>query len=319
MRYRHTVVYTLVSVAALVVAHARGDDYPNRPVRIVTSEPGGNGDYNARLLAQGLTAALGQQVIVENRRGTIIAAQTAGRATPDGYTLLANGSSFWIGPLLQKMPYDPIREFATIAPTTISPSVLVVHSSVPAKTVPDLIALANARPGQLNYAAAATGSPAHMAGELFKYMAHINVVGVFYKGAGPALNDLIGGQVQFMFASAASAAPHIKSGRLNALAVSSARPSALFPGLITVAAAGLPGYESGSMQGIWAPLGISTVLVKRLNQEIVRILERADVKEQLLKTGAEASPGSPEQLASAMKAEMNRLGKVIKEAGIKGE
>jgi tripartite-type tricarboxylate transporter receptor subunit TctC len=303
-------------VAAQTTSTGSGQAYPNKPVRIVTSEPGGNGDFHARLLAQGLTSAWGVSFIVENRAG-IIAPETVAHANPDGYTLLAFGSSLWIGPLMQKMPYDPVRDLAPISATSRSPTVLVVHPSVPVRSVKELIALAKAKPGTLNFAAAAVGSPPHLAGELFKAMAQIDMVGIQYKAAGPALNDVIGGQVQLMFASAASVAPHIKSGRLNALAVTSAQPSVLFPGLPTVADSGLPGYESASAQGIWGPAKTPAALIKRLNQEVVQVLNKADVKERFLNIGAEAAPSSPEQLAAAIKSEMTRVGKVIKDAHIK--
>jgi tripartite-type tricarboxylate transporter receptor subunit TctC len=290
--------------------------YPNKPIRIVTADAGGNGDFHARLIAQGLTSAMGQPVIVENR-ATIISAETVANATPDGYTLMVDGGIFWIAPLLQRMPYDPVREFSPITTLTLSPLLLVVNSSLPVKSVKELIALAKAKPGDLNYAGSGTGTSANqLAAKLFVAMAGVNIVKINYKGSAQAVNDLIGGQVHVMFGPASSVAPHIKSGRLKALAVTSAHPSTLFPGLPTVAASGLPGYEAGSRQGIWAPAKTPATTINRLNQEIVRVLNRAEVKERLLSIGVETAPSSPEEFAAAIKSDMARLRKVIKDAGI---
>ena len=305
-----------IGLTVVGAGSACGQDYPNKPIRIVTSSAGGNGDFNARLIALGLTRALDQPVIVENRGGSTVPGEIVSKATPDGYTLLAYGSTLWTQALLDKTPFDPIKDFSPITLTSMSPSVLVVHPSLGVKSVKELIALAKSKPGAFNYAMAQSGSPAHLGGELLKSMAGIDMVGIPYKGAGPALNELIGGQVQFMFASAASVAPHVKSGKLIALAVASAQPSALFPGLPTVATT-VPGFESGSTQGIWAPAKTPAALIKRLNQEIVRYLNGADVKEKYMSIGAEAVGNSPEQFAAVIKSDMARLGKLIKDAGIK--
>jgi tripartite-type tricarboxylate transporter receptor subunit TctC len=315
------IIFYMSLPALMVIAPGTvfGQSYPNRPIRVVTSEPGGNGDFNARLIAQGLTGALGQPAVVDNRGGAAISGETVARANPDGYTLLAYGSSLWIGALLQDMPYDPIKDFAPITLTTSSPSVLVVHPSVQARSVKELIALAKAKPGALNYAANQAGSATQLAGDLFNTLAGVNIVAIPYKAAGPALNDLIGGQVQLMFGSAASVAPHIKSGKLIALAVTSAQPSALFPGLPTVASAGLNGYEFGSTQGLFAPAKTPTAIIKQLNEEVGRILNRSDVKERLLSIGLEAIPSTPEQFANTLKSDMVKFGKLIKDANIHAE
>jgi tripartite-type tricarboxylate transporter receptor subunit TctC len=309
-------ILTWAVLPLLAAGQACGQTYPDKTIRIVTSEAGGNGDFNARLMAQGLAAALGHSVIVENRRGTIVAPETVAHASPDGYTLLASGSNVWIGPLLEKMPYDPIKDFAPISSTTSSPNVLVVHPSLPVKSVKELIAYTKAHPGEINYSASGTGSPSQIAGELFKSMTGIKMVGVPYKSAGSALTDMISGQVQMMFASTSSVAPHVKSGRLRALAVTSARPSALFPDLPTVAAT-LPGYESGSLQGIWAPAKAAQSVVHKLNQEIAHILAAPDVKERLLNAGLEASPSTPERFAEIIKADTVRISKLIKDVGLR--
>ncbi len=303
----------------LGMAPALSQEYPSKPVRIVAPDAGGTGDFNARIIAQGLAPLLGQPVLVENRPGTIIAAQTVAKSPADGYTLFAIGSSFWIGVLMQDMPYDPVRDFAPVTLTTTSPNVLVIHPSLPVKSVRELIALARARPGELNYAASGAGSSPHLAAELFKAMAGVDIARIPFKGAGPALNSLMGGEVQMMFATAGTVAPHMKSRRLRALAVSGAQPSALAPGVPTVAATGVPGYEAISIQAIFAPAKTSQGPIARLNQEIARVLAMPETKERLLKTGVEAAPGTPEQLAAVMKSEMARLGKVIRDAGIRIE
>ena len=310
-------------LAALVLMKAgavSGQTYPNKPIRIVTGSVGSGLDVMSRLVAPGLASALGQPVIVENRSSAIIPAQAVSRSTPDGYTLLAHGVSFWILPLLQdSVPYDPVRDFAPITLAVSAPAILVAHPSLPAASVKELIALAKARPGELNYASALTGSINHLAAELFKAMAGVNIVRIPYKGTGPAINALIAGEAQLSFANAAAALPHVKSGRLKALAVTSAAPSALLPGMPTVAASGLPGYEAENMNGLFAPAKTPAAIVGRLNRECVRILNGPDVKEKFLNSGVEVIGSSPEKFAARIKSEIARMGKVIKDAGIRAE
>ncbi len=300
---------------------ALAQNYPIKPVRIVTAESGGGADFMSRMIAQELTASLGQQVVVENRGGAsgAIAAQAVAKAPADGYTLLFYSNGIWTLPLLQDVPYDPVKDFAPLTLVATSPNMIVVHPSMPVRSVKELIALAKARPGELNYSMGGTGTTPHLAAELFKSMAGVNLVRVNYKGAGPALNDLIAGQVQLTFATTASGTPHVKSGRLRALAVTSAEPSALAPGLPTVAASGLPGYESVASYGMFSTARTPAALVSRLNQEIVRVLDRAEVKEKLVNTGVEAVGGSPEGFAAMIRLEMLKWGKVIKDAGLRGE
>ena len=298
---------------------ACGQNYPNKPIRIVTSEPGGGSDFTARVLAQGLTVSLGQQVIVDNRAGTITAAQIMTKAAADGYTLLSYNNSLWTLPLLQKMSYDPVRDFSPIILATRSPNILVVHPSVPVNSVRELIAFAKASPGKLNYASGTVGSSNHLAAELFKALAGVNIARIAYKGSGFAVSDLIGGQVQLMFATAGSVAQHVKSGRLRTLAVTSAQPSALAPGLPTLAASGVPGYESVTMYGMYAPANSPAMLINRLNQEADRFLDMPDTKERFFNAGVETVGGSPQDFAAAIKSDMARLGKVIKDAGIRAE
>jgi tripartite-type tricarboxylate transporter receptor subunit TctC len=308
----------VLSIAVLAPAAVFGQTYPHKPVRIVSSEPGSSNDYFARLIAQGLTASLGQQVIVDNR--AIMAGEIVARAVPDGHTLLSYGTPLWLAPLLRdNVPWDPIRDFAPISWTTSSPNILVIHPNVSAKSPQEIIALAKAKPGALNYASSSAGSAAHLAAELFKAMAGINIVRVAYKGTGSALNAVIGGEVQMMFAGTSAVAPHVKSGRLRALAITSAQRSTLVPDLPTVAASGLPGYESSLILGMQAPAKTPAAIINRLHQEIVRILNRPDVKEKLFNTGTEVVASTPAEFSAKIKSEMSVWGKVIKDAGIREE
>jgi tripartite-type tricarboxylate transporter receptor subunit TctC len=310
---------SLVALVAAVllggVAGASAQDFPVRPVRILTTEPGAASDVAARLIAQGLTGRMGQQVIVENRGG-VIAIETLIKASPDGYTLLYYGSGLWLAPLMQRTLYNPLTDLAPVTIATNAPAVLVVHPAVAAKSVKELIALAKARPGELNYGSGGPGSTPHLAAELFKSMAGVNIVRVAFKGTGPAVTSVIGGEIQVIFATTATVGPHVKSGKLRALGVTSARPSALVPDLPTVASV-LPGYELIQIQGIFAPAKTPATLVKRFYQEIAGVLAQADVKERFATLGTEAVGSTPEALSQAMRSEMARLGKVIKDAGIR--
>ena len=297
---------------------AAAQTFPSRVVRIITTQAGSGNDFTARLLAQALLERLGQQVIVDNRGN--IAGEIVARALPDGYTLLSWGSPLWLAPYLRtKVPYDPVKDFAPITLVATSPNLLVVHPSLPVKSVKDLIALAKRRPGELNYSSPGPGGSPHLAAELLKSMAGISAVHVAYKGVGSALTAVLSGEVQFMFPNAASAAPHVKSGRLKALAVTAAQPTALAPGLPTLAASGLPGYESSGMFGIFAPAGTPAGIIQLLNQEIVRASRTPDVKDKLFNSGAEVVGSSPEQFAAIVKADMAAMGKLIRSAGIQPE
>jgi tripartite-type tricarboxylate transporter receptor subunit TctC len=321
-------VAALVSVCVMMLSTgvAYGQDpstelrtgFPSKPIRIITPGAGSSADIASRLIAQGISGPLAQQVIVDNRPNGVIAADAVAKAPPDGYTLLLAGGSFTIGPLLQNTPFDPVRDFAPITLAVRAPNVLVVHPSLPIKSVKELIALAKARPGELNYASAGSGSSSQLAGELFKSMAGVNIAGVPYKSGTTLMIAVIGGEVQLMFGTGGSVAAHIKSGKLRALAVTSPQPSALTPGLPTVAAT-VPGYEADTTYGIFAPAKTPQAIVNRLNQEIVRLLKSAEAKERLFNSGLEVIASSPEQHAVAMKSEIARLGKVIKDAGIHAE
>ncbi len=319
MRTLRAVLPTLaLGITVLVAAAAHGQEFPSRPIRMLTTEAGGGGDLVARVIGQGISTALGQPVIIDNRG--IRAGEIVAKAPRDGYTLLSYGNPLWLAPFLRdKVPYHPQKDFAPITLSVSSPNVLVVSPVVVAGSVKELIALAKARPGELNYASSGVGSSNHLAAELFKAMAGINTLHVPYRGAGPALTALIGGQIQLMFPSASSVTPHVKSGRLKALAVTSAEPSALAPGLPTVTASGLPGYESSLILGVFAPAGVPATLINRLNREIVKVLHAPEVKEKLFSSGVEVVGSSPEQFASRVKSEMTRLGKLIKDAGIRAD
>lgn len=300
----------------LLASTVAAQKYPSRPMRLVTSEAGGGTDFAARVVASGLSQPLGQSLIVDNRGA--VAPEIVARATPDGYTLLIASGNFWVEPLLRKTGYDPIKGFAPISLLVSSPNILVVHPTVTAKTVRDLIDLAKAKPGALNYASSSIGGSPHLAAELFKYMAGVDIVHIPYKGSGAANVALIGGQVQLTFATVASVTPYIKSGKVRALAVTSAQPSALFPGLPTVAAT-VPEFDTGGATAMFAPIGTPAPIVIQLNSEVVRLLNRADIKEKFFNVGVEIVASSPEKLSAAVKLEMARLGKVVKVAGLKAE
>jgi len=306
---------SLVDVILIGANAACSQAYPNKPIRVITSEVGGNGDFTARLIGQAITRPLGQNVIVDNRPSSINP-EIVRKASPDGYTLLVDGNTLWIAPLLQKLPYDPVKDFSPITLATIVPQILVIHPSVAVNSVKGLIALAKAEPGVLNYASSSSGGPIHLAAELFKSMAGVDIVRIPYKGGGPVTSAIIAGQVQLAFPSAPAVASYVTSGRLRALAVTSAKPSILVPGVPTLAASGLPGYELVTMFGVFAPTKTTVTIIHRLNQEIVRVLSNADVKEKFLNSGAEAVSSSSEQLASMVRSDMTRMNKLIKDARI---
>ncbi len=310
--YLHVLMAGMVALSGA----ASGQSYPVKPIRIITAAAGGGSDFATRLIATPLGPALGQQVIVDNRG--VIAADIAAKAPPDGYTLLLSGPTLWLLPFMRDNVASDVSDFVGITMATQTANILVVHPSLPAKSVKELIALAKAKPGQLNFATSGTGNSVHIAGELFKSMTGTDIVRVNYKGASQALTDLASGQTQLMFAVPGSVLPHVKSGRLRALAVTSVKPTPLMPGLPTVAAT-LPGYESVSYLAIFAPLGTPAAIVTRLNQEIIRVLNRPDVKEKFLATGIETVGSSPEALSALIKQEVARMGKVIKAAGIRAD
>ena len=310
---------TIAAATLLVAAQALAQPFPSKPVRILTSTPGNSDDLAARLIAQGITGGLGQQAIVDNRG--VVAVEITARSPPDGYTLLLYGSPMWLAPFLrERVPYDPVKDFVPITWATNSPNLLVVHPSLPVKSVRELVALARARPNELNYGSGSPGSTPHLAAELFRSMTGgVQIVRVAYKGSGPALTALLSGELHFMFPSTGSANPLLKSGKIRPLAVTTLKPTPLAPGLPTVAEAGLPGYESASLLAVFAPAGTPDAIVRRLSQEMVKVLQSGEAKDRLFNSGVEAMGSTPEQFSAVLKSEMAKWGKVIREAGIKSE
>jgi tripartite-type tricarboxylate transporter receptor subunit TctC len=315
MRYQLVFLSTV-----LFAAFSFGQEFPVRPIRMVSAEPGGSSDVAARILAHGVTALLGQQVIVDNRGAASAPGELVARARPDGYTILVHGGAFWMQPLMRRnVPYDVSKDFLPVTQASYSPTLVVVHPSVPVTSIKELISLARARPGQLNYAMGSVGSQNHLASELFKSMAGVNMVGIGYRGNGPAVNAMIAGQTQVMFATASSVIPHIKSGRLRALAVASTRPTPLAPDLPTVASFGLPGFEAGSTTAVFAPARTPGEIISRLNRDCVAYLKTADARERYLNVGAEAVGSTPEELSALFGAETARMGKVLAAIGFRPE
>ena len=300
------------------IACVNAAEYPVKPLRIVTSEAGGGNDVPARIVAQGLTLALGQQVVIENRPSGVVPAEIVAKAAPNGYTLLFYNNALWTAPLIQATPYDMLRDFTPVSAVARAVNVLTVNSALPAKSVADLIALAKTKPGGLNYGSSGTGASNHLAAEIFRTMAQIDIVRVNYKGAGPALTALIAGELQLMFPSAGAATPHVRAGRVKALAVTSAAPSALFPGLPAIAAT-LPGYESLAIYGLFAPAGTPPAIIFRLNTVIAQFLARVDIQERFAAAGMDAAASTPGQLSASVQTEVARVGKVIRAAGIRGD
>jgi tripartite-type tricarboxylate transporter receptor subunit TctC len=305
-----------IATMLLAAGMACGQNYPEKSIRLLTPPPGGSTEFASRLLADAVAGSLGQRLVIEGRPGQV-GAEIAAQAPPDGYTALHFTNLIWLMPLFRKVSWDPVRDFAPVAMTIVTPNVVVVHPSLPAKSIGELIALAKARPGELNYGSGSTGAANHVAAELFKSMAGVNIVRINYKGAGPAIIDLVAGQLQVMFATAGSVTHHIKSGRLRALAVTSAEPSALVPGLPTVAATGLPGYESSSMSAMFVPARTPAAVIQRLNREVVQGLNKPEVKARLFTAGVQVVGSSPEDAAAKIESEIARMGKVIREAGLR--
>lgn len=299
-------------------------NYPVKAVRmIVPFPPGGPNDILGRVVAQKLSEQLGQQVVIDNRGGAggIIGAELAARAVADGYTLLFGGTaSLAINPgLHRKLPYAPLRDFAAVSLVGTAPSLLTVHPALPVKNVKDLIDLAKARPGQLNFVSAGIGTPPHLAGELFKNMTGVDMVHVPYKGGGPALTDLLAGQVGIYFSGISSVLPYVREGRLRGLAVTSAKRTAVMPDTPTIAESGLPGYEVGNWYAIVAPAATPGTVVTQLNREIVRALTVPAVKKRFLELAADPIGSTPGELAAYNRSEIAKWANVIKSAGIKPE
>ena len=316
---RKNSIFLAVAVAmhiATASLPAGAQPWPARPVRVVTTQPGSSAELMGRLIAPGLSSALAQQVVIDNRG--LVAAEIVARAPSDGYTLLLYTSPLWIAPFFRdNVPWDPVRDYAPVALAVGSPNILVVHPSLPVKSVKDLIAFVKARPGQLNYGSGSTGASPHLSAELFKSMAGLDIVRVSFKGTGQALVALMGGELQVLFPTAGSGMPSVKSGKLRALAVTTLQPTALAPGLPTMAASGLAGYESVSLSGFLGPSGTPAPIVNRLSQEIIRMLRRNDIREKLFSMGLEVVAGTPEEFAATIRREMAKWGRLIKDAGLR--
>ncbi len=297
--------------------------YPAKLVRLIApSSPGSGVDIVARFYAQKLATQIKQQVVVENRAGAgaNLGAELAAKAPPDGYTLFMGTPAHTINPsLYRRLNYDIVRDFAPISQVSSGQYVAVTHPSLPVKTLPQLIALAKARPGQLNYGSAGSGNATHLAGELFRAMANIDIVHVPYKGSGPALVDLMGGQMQFMFSNLTAALPHIKSAKLRALAVTGAKRTPIVPELPTVAEAALPGYAVESWFGLLAPAGTPQDIITRLNAETNSAMRAPEMKERLAAEGADPMAGSAAEFAALLKTEIAKWAKVVKQSGIAQE
>src|SRR5262245_547171 len=311
---------------AFAVAFSAGgaEAFPEKPPRFVVGfTPGGPSDIIARALGQKLSEAWAQQVVIENRPGAggNIAAELVAKSAPDGHTwLLGNNSILATNQsLYARLAYDPVKDFAPVALVAIQPNILVVNPDVPAGSVRELIALAKARPGKLNYASSGSGAAAHLAGELFKAMAGVDMVHVPYKGAQPALTDVIAGQAQLMFATSASVIPYISAGRLRALAVTTSKRSATVPDLPTLAEAGVPGFEAITWHGVVVPRATPAPLVERLNADIVRALGARDLRERLEGLGAELAPGTPQDFADYIAREIPKWAKVVKDSGARAD
>ncbi|MGZ5089937.1 MAG: Bug family tripartite tricarboxylate transporter substrate binding protein [Burkholderiales bacterium] len=317
-------VFAGLAVALISCGHAYSQAYPNRPLRLVVpASPGSATDVRGRWLAPKLSAALGQSIVVDNRAGAAgsIATETVAKSAPDGYTLLMvhQGTLVFNPHIYSRLGYDPLSSFSPITRVGISPLVLAVHPTIPVASVAELVQLAKQKPGQLNYGSPGSGTPPHLAGELFKRMGKLDAVHVPYKGGGPALLDLIGGRLTYTFDSAAVQMPSVRAGKLKALAVTSSKRIAALPDIRTIAESGLPGYEFWSWQGMVAPAGTPKHIIGQLNAHLVKIMGTADAREWFAEQGAEPVTDSSEAFAAYIKADYDRWGPVIRDAGIKAD
>jgi tripartite-type tricarboxylate transporter receptor subunit TctC len=314
----------LVFACLLAAAAVSAQDYPSKPIRFILPYPAGSSnDFGGRVVAQQLADNIGQAVVVDNRTGAggTLGTETAAHAPPDGYTMVMGGTgTLALSPNLQKkLGYEPLRDFAPVTLLVNTPYVLVVNPSLQVNSVRDLIALAKAKPGEINYASGGNGSVPHLAGELFKSMAGVRMVHVPYKGSVPGINDVIAGQVPVIFTGIASVIAHIRSGRLRPLGVTGSKRSSALPDVPTVAESGVPGYEVGSWVGALVPVKTPAAVVTKLNSEIVKVLAMRNVRERLVAEGLEPLGGTPAQFAAHIKSESAKWGKVLREAGIRAD
>ena len=313
-----------IALSFAMTAAANAAAYPDKPIRMLVGFAAGGGtDTTARTIGGPLSEALGQQIIVDNRPGAAgnIAADITAHSVPDGYTILMGTiAALAINPsLYQKLPFDPIKDFEPISLVVSSMNVLVVHPSVAAKNVKELIALAKAQAGKLTYGSSGVGGAGHLAGVLFDQLAGTKMIHVPYKGGAPAMIALVSGEVNMVFATAETAVPQVKAGKIRALGVTTAKRSALLPDLPTIAEGGLPGYEANNWYGLLAPAKTPAAIVERLNREVVKVLNMPNVKEQLFRSGLDASPSTQKEFAAYIKSEMAKWAKVVKASGAKAE
>ena len=320
MLHRFKLHAVLVALAAASSSFSSAQPYPNHPVRLVVPfSAGGAADVPGRILTQKLTEALGQQVVVDNRpgAGSTIGADNIAKSPPDGYSLLTISNTHFVSAALyKKLPYDSVADFSPITQVTTAPNIIIVHPSLPAKTMKELIALAKARPGQINYASSGNGSTQHLTGALFCKMAGIDMTHIPYRGSGPATADLLSGQVTVGFPGIAGMLPQIKAGKLRALAVTSAKRSPELPNVPTVAEAGLKGYDVTAWFGVAGPKGMPREIVTKLHDELVKILKNPEVKSLLLNAGQEVAwQDTPEQFGEMLKVEAAKWARMVKESG----
>jgi tripartite-type tricarboxylate transporter receptor subunit TctC len=310
----------LIAIGILPSGYGLAQTYPAKPIRIIVSVAAGGGvDTTARMVGQHLTQTWGQQVVIENRAGAggTIAAEAVARATADGYTLLMASSGHASTPSLYKLPYDAVADFAPVTVVAEAPSVLVVHPSLPVRSVKELVAFAKARPNELLFASSGNGSPAHMGMELLKFMTGIRMVHVPYKGTAPSITDLLAGRVSATASSVVSTMPHVNAGRLRALAVTSSKRSLGVPQLPTVAEAGIPGFGNEVWYGLLAPAATPRNVVAKLSEEIARAIAQPDLRERMLAAGLEPVGNSPEEFSTYLRSEVVKWSKVIREAGVR--
>jgi tripartite-type tricarboxylate transporter receptor subunit TctC len=320
MDMKRTAAWLAILIASLATFPLAAQPYPAKPVRIVVGfAPGGGSDFIARVIAQKLTERLGTQVIVENRpgAGSVLGTELVVKSPADGYTLLLSSASYTVNPSVYKLSFDPLNDITPIVQLSRGPYVVAVHPSVPARTLQELVALAKRQPDKLAYASSGNGGHVHVATEYLLYTAGIKVTHVPYKGSGPALNDAIGGSVQMILGSVATALQHVKSGRLRALAVTTPKRIAAAADVPTVGESGYPSYEVTNWHGLVGPKGLPKDVVARLNKEVNESLKSKDVEKVLASDGLEPAGGSAEEFAAILKSEVARWSEVVKRAGVK--
>ena len=316
-----TPTLALAALAVMAALPATAQNYPNRAIRLVVpSSPGGGTDITGRIVAQKLSEQLGQQVVVDNRAGagTIIGNDIVAKAPPDGYTLLMGLSTLAINPsMYAKLPYDALKDFAPVSLAVLSPNILTVHPSLPAKNVREFIALAKAKPGTITFGSAGQGTSPHLSGELLKVLAKIDIVHVPFKGSGQSVISSLAGEIVANFPSVPTAMPYLKANRLRGLGVTTAKRTQALPDVPSIAEAGVPGYEATQWFGVLAPAGTPRPIIDRLNAEMIKMLKSPDVRERFISDGTDPAPTTPEEFAAYIKSETEKWTKVIKAAGIK--